>query len=129
MKEKFIKFMKDRYGTDKLNSIILYFAIGISVVNLFKRNFYMSIISFLLTILFLFRAFSKNKRKRAMEQIKFFNLISPIYVKLLKFASKDRKNYIYFKCKNCKQELRIPRGKGKIKVKCPNCKHEEIKKS
>ena len=52
-----------------------------------------------------------------------------IYSRLLKFASKDRKNYIYFKCKNCKQELRIPRGKGKIKVICPHCKHEEIKKS
>ena len=64
-----------------------------------------------------------------MEQLKFFNLISPIYSRLLKFASKDRKNYIYFKCKNCKQELRIPKGKGKIKVICPHCKHEEIKKS
>ena len=85
--------------------------------------------SVILIFIALFRAFSKNKRKRAMEQLKFFNLISPIYSRLLKFASKDRKNYIYFKCKNCKQELRIPRGKGKIKVICPHCKHEEIKKS
>ena len=129
MKEKFLNFMKDRYGTDKLNNIILYFAIGFSVVNLFKKNIYFNLISTALLFICLFRAFSKNKRKRAMEQIKFFNAISPFYAKLLKFASKDRKNYIYFKCKNCKKELRIPRGKGKIQVICPNCKHEEIKKS
>lgn len=129
MKEKLLNFMKDRYGTDKLNSIILYFSIGFSIVNLFKKNIYLSAVSVALMFIFLFRAFSKNKRKRAMEQIKFFNAISPIYSRLLKFASKDRKNYIYFKCKNCKKELRIPRGKGKIKVICPHCKHEEIKKS
>lgn len=129
MKEKFLKFIKDCYGVDKLNNIILYFAIGFSIVNIFKKSFIISVISILLIFIFLFRAFSKNKRKRSMEQVKFFTLISPIYERLLKFASKDRKNYIYFKCKNCKKELRVPRGKGKIKVICPYCKHEEIKKS
>lgn len=129
MKQKFLNFMKDRYGEDILNNIIFYFAIGFSIINLFRRSNILTITSVILIFIALFRAFSKNKRKRAMEQLKFFNLISPIYSRLLKFASKDRKNYIYFKCKNCKQELRIPRGKGKIKVICPHCKHEEIKKS
>ena len=116
MKQKFLDFMKDRYGGDILNNIIIYLSLGFGIVNLFKK-------------IALFRMFSKNKRKRAMEQIKFFNLISPIYSRLLKFSSRDRKNYKYFKCKNCGQELRIPKGKGKIKVICPHCKHEEIKKS
>lgn len=129
MKEKILNFMKDRYGTDKLNNIILYFAIGFSIINLFKKNIILSVLTFLLIVLFFFRAFSKNKRKRALEQVKFFTILSPIYAKLLKFASKDRKHYIYFKCKNCKKELRIPKIKGKIKITCPYCKHEEIKKN
>lgn len=129
MKQKFLDFMKDRYGTDILNNIIIYFSLGFSLVNFFKKSNALTVTSLILFSIALFRMLSKNKRKRAMEQVKFFNLISPIYSKLLKFASKDRKNYIYFKCKNCKQELRIPRGKGKIKVICPHCKHEEIKKS
>lgn len=129
MKQKFLNLMKDRYGGDILNNIIFYFAIGFSIINLFRRSNILTITSIILIFIALFRAFSKNKRKRAMEQLKFFNLISPIYSRLLKFASKDRKNYIYFKCKNCKQELRIPKGKVKIKVICPHCKHEEIKKS
>ena len=129
MKQKFLNLMKDRYGGDILNNIIFYFAIGFSIINLFRRSNILTITSVILIFIALFRAFSKNKRKRAMEQLKFFNLISPIYSRLLKFTSKDRKNYIYFKCKNCKQELRIPKGKGKINVICPHCKHEEIKKS
>lgn len=129
MKQKFFEFMKDRYGSDVLNNIIIYFSLGFAIINLFKKSDILAITSLILFSIAVFRMLSKNKRKRAMEQVKFFNLISPIYSRLLKFASKDRKNYIYFKCKNCKQELRIPRGKGKIKVICPHCKHEEIKKS
>ena len=129
MKQKFFNFMKDRYGSDVLNNIIIYFSLGFAIVNLFKKSDILAITSLILFSVAIFRMFSKNKRKRAMEQVKFFNFISPIYSRLLKYASKDRKNYIYFKCKNCKQELRIPRGKGKIKVICPHCKYEEIKKS
>jgi len=129
MKQKFLDFMKDRYGGDILNNIIIYLSLGFGIVNLFKKSDVLAITSFILFSIALFRMFSKNKRKRAMEQIKFFNLISPIYSRLLKFSSRDRKNYKYFKCKNCGQELRIPKGKGKIKVICPHCKHEEIKKS
>ena len=129
MKQKFFEFMKDRYGSDVLNNIIIYFSLGFAIINLFKKSDILAITSLILFSIAVFRMLSKNKRKRAIEQVKFFNLISPIYSRLLKFASKDRKNYIYFKCKNCKQELRIPRGKGKIKVICPHCKHEEIKKS
>lgn len=129
MKEKILNFMKDRYGGDILNTIVLYFSMGFAIINLFKKSNVLTITSLVLFSIAIFRMLSKNKRKRAMEQLKFFNFISPFYSKLLKFSSKDRKNYIYFKCKNCKQELRIPKGKGKIKVICPNCKHEEIKKS
>lgn len=129
MKQKFLDFMKDRYGGDILNNIIIYLSLGFGIINLFKKSDVLAITSFILFSIALFRMFSKNKRKRAMEQIKFFNLISPIYSRLLKFSSRDRKNYKYFKCKNCGQELRIPKGKGKIKVICPHCKHEEIKKS
>ena len=31
------------------------------------------------------------------------------------------KDHRYFKCPNCGQQLRVPRGKGKITVTCRNC--------
>lgn len=129
MKNKFKDFMNNRYGGDLLNAILSYLALGIGLVNLFKRNEIMSFVSLSLVCIVIFRAFSKNKQKRALEQVKFFNLISPIYSRLLKFKNQDRKNFIYFKCKNCKADLRIPKGKGNIRVICPNCKYEEMKRS
>ena len=38
MKQKFLNFMKDRYGGDILNNIIFYFAIGFSIINLFRKK-------------------------------------------------------------------------------------------
>ena len=60
MKQKFLNFMKDRYGGDILNNIIFYFAIGFSIINLFRRSNILTITSVILIFIALFRAFSKN---------------------------------------------------------------------
>ena len=31
------------------------------------------------------------------------------------------KDHVYFKCPNCAQQLRVPKGKGKITVTCRSC--------
>ncbi len=41
----------------------------------------------------------------------------------------DEKTYAYFFCPNCRKELRVPRGKGKIRIKCPNCSEQFIRKT
>ena len=42
---------------------------------------------------------------------------------------KARRQYKYFKCKECGQQLRVPRKKGKIEITCPKCRHTFIKKT
>ncbi len=39
------------------------------------------------------------------------------------------RNYRYLVCPQCHQKLRVPRGKGKIKVTCTTCKNQFIAKS
>lgn len=29
-------------------------------------------------------------------------------------------------CEKCSTKLRVPRGKGKLKVTCPHCQHQQI---
>ena len=71
----------------------------------------------------IFRMFSKDVEKRRMENYKFMMKVSPLYSwyhrKIQWF--KNRKKYKYFKCPNCNQKLRVPKGKGKIKVNCSKC--------
>lgn len=44
-------------------------------------------------------------------------------------STRDEVNYKYLTCPHCQQEMRVPRGKGKIAVKCPKCKESTITES
>ncbi|MBO7290333.1 MAG: hypothetical protein J6U62_02605, partial [Bacteroidaceae bacterium] len=41
---------------------------------------------------------------------------------------KDR-SHRYFRCPNCKQTVRVPKGQGKINIRCPKCGESFIKKT
>lgn len=123
------KFMYGRYGVDALSMTLI--VIGF-ILSLFSRQFKLaSSIYIILFILAYIRVFSKNINKRYMENQKFLKSVKPItdMVNKLKRKTKNKKNYKYFKCKNCRQKIRVPKGKGKIKVKCPKCGEETIIKS
>ena len=35
----------------------------------------------------------------------------------------DVENYNYYRCRNCGQIVRVPRGKGTVKIICPKCRN------
>lgn len=126
-------FMYGRYRGDELNRflIIVYFifyALG------FIAFPYLAIFQLLSTFVFvfiLFRALSKNIYARQKELTKYLNIKNKFLsnFKLKKQKFENRKTHLYFKCKNCKANLRVPKGKGKIEITCPKCKHTVIKHS
>lgn len=123
---KINEFMKERYGIDELYKFLLWFYIIVFLVNLFLKSIYLTYFELFIIIFAFYRVFSKNKRKRFLENERYLKvkkfLISPFND--IKRNYKDRKEYIYKKCFSCKTVLRLPlpyeRG---IKVaKCPTCK-------
>ena len=70
----------------------------------------------------LFRLLSRNISRRRAENAKFLQLTGPVirWLRLQRTIHRD-KEHRYFKCPNCGQYLRVPRGKGKITVNCRNC--------
>ncbi len=117
-------FMRGRYGLDSLGLAIICFYFILTLLNIFLRMEIISIIAILLLIYFYFRVLSKAIYKRSQENMKFLRYYDPIRFKFSQWKHQfnDRKIYKYYTCKQCKQKLRVPRGKGKITITCPNCR-------
>lgn len=130
MLEKFKKFMVGRYGVDQLSNGLNFIFLLFVIIGLLSKKSFFLVLALVPMIYNYYRMFSKNFSKRYNENRIYTNIMAPYYnwlekitKKLQKYQNRDRKNYKYFTCKSCKQELRIPRGKGKVTITCPRCKH------
>lgn len=117
------RFMTGRYGTDKLNMVILGAGFIVCLISMFFQipavNLILTMVSYGLMIWALFRSFSRNTYKRYDENRRFLRFLDHF---------KDREHR-YFTCPRCRQPVRVPRGKGKIAITCPKCKEKFIKKT
>lgn len=141
-------FFQGRNGTDQFTVflagiafllIIIYPLFGVREV-----QFGMQMGALLIAALAVFRVFSRNIAKRRGENEVFLRIFSnkrrkerrlqKKNEKLAKKAKKEKrkedlKTHIYYKCPECDTELRVPRGKGKIRITCPKCSTQFIKKT
>lgn len=119
----FARFMEGRYGTDKLNTTILFAGVIVCIIEIFipfaAAKMVLTMLSYGLMILAIFRAFSRQTYKRYQENRKYLMLLERL---------KD-KEHRYFDCPRCRQPVRVPKGKGKIAITCPKCREKFIKKT
>ncbi len=119
---KLQQFMIGRCGADQLSTFTMWTAIILWAIYLFTGWLVFYVFSLAFFAATLFRMFSRQLDKRRMENTKFLNFIRPLRRKLftLRTRLKD-KDHRYFCCPNCKQQMRAPKGKGRIQVTCRNC--------
>lgn len=130
MREKLQRFMWGRYGNDRFNQFLMIVALVCLVLSLFGLNFFY-IIGLGLMIYAYYRMFSRKTAKRAAENQWYWQKEMKVrnWWQRKKREFSQRKDYRIYKCPNCKQKLRVPRGKGKIAIRCRKCGTEFIKKS
>jgi DNA-directed RNA polymerase subunit RPC12/RpoP len=87
---------------------------------------YMPVISLALIAVALLRMFSKNIEKRRKENLVLLGMVNKVktWYYRSKVKREQRKIYKVFKCPQCFQKLRVPRGKGKVQIKCSKCGHK-----
>ena len=116
-------FMSGRYGTDRLNMVILCAGLVASILSAAIQTQPLNLIfwamSYALMIWAICRSLSRNTYKRYQENRKFLQIIDRV---------KDRQHR-YFDCPKCRQMVRVPRGKGKISITCPRCREKFVKKT
>ncbi len=125
------RFMIGRNGLDHLGIAFMVLFIVLNIISLFVRSTVLFIIYILLFVYFFFRILSKNTVARRKENDAFLKVWNTVSCKLTKRFNKlqNIRKYKYFKCKSCGRELRVPRGKNKIRITCPHCGHKEILKT
>ena len=131
MKERMQRFMAGRYGHDQLNQFNFIVAIIILVLEIITRQSLFYTLTLVLLILAYVRVFSRNINKRYEENMKFLQKKDAILNKFRKqkYYAAQRRNFHIYTCPQCKQKIRIPKGKGKISITCPKCRTSFIKKS
>lgn len=121
--DRYIIFMKDRYGIDELYKFLLLICFVLIVINTFISNNIIRLFEVLLIVIIFYRYMSKNIKLRKKENDKYLEIKDKI-IKLFDYNKKkykDRNTHMYKKCPKCKQKIRLPLKKGKHTVKCPNC--------
>ncbi|MCQ2419372.1 MAG: hypothetical protein MJ085_06250 [Clostridia bacterium] len=133
-REAFRRYMFGRYGNDKLNMFLL-LLVGImlltsvilsSVVRFFPMLiglrwacYCVELLSLALFGYALFRVLSRNIAARQRENRAY-----------LRFRSRlSDREHRYYACPKCNQTVRVPKGRGKIRIKCPSCAEQFIKKT
>ena len=120
------KFMYGRYGIDQLNKALMVIALVLILIfGFLPRSLYaLSFISYIPIVLYIFRTFSRDINKRSQENYKYLKMKNSVisWFKQKTNRIKDSKTHKYFKCPKCSQQLRVPRGQGKISITCPKCK-------
>ena len=130
-KNKIARFMYGRYGMDQLSRLIMYITFALLIITLFIHSSILYTVALAGIIYTYYRAFSRNISRRYSENEAYLKFKYKIIGKFnnFKFRMKDRKTHVIFKCPNCSQKIRVPRGKGNISIKCPKCRIEFTKKT
>lgn len=115
--------MIGRYGPDVLTQDLVRVSLLILLVGLLTRQGWMSGFALLLTAFGWFRMFSKNIGQRVQEQAKYLpfrrRITGPFRKWIARFRT--RKTHRVFSCDRCGAQLKVPKGKGTVRIRCPQC--------
>lgn len=121
---KVAEWLRGRRGPDDLAVFCVNLAIVVVLVNVFARTSWLGWAGLVLVAYAMFRIQSKNLGARARENEAFLKALGPArpWIQNSRAAWTELRSYKHVRCSSCKQRVRVPRGKGRLRVTCPRCK-------
>jgi len=133
-----MNFMRGRYGNDQLGWVLFIASFVLEIVGNLIRIRIIYWIGLLMFVWMIYRTLSRNIYKRQAENDRFMKIINKFHN--WKQYRQQKKNgtytytkneqkrngkagqvYCYYYCPSCKQQVRVPAGRGLVKVTCPKC--------
>lgn len=118
--------MAGRNGNDQFNNFLLVVDLLLLLLaSIFKDSIGGLVypLVLLLLVYIYFRMFSRNVYKRREENGKYmrvrYNFSAALRLRKERWV--QRREYKFFTCPSCRTNLRVPRGRGKVKIVCRKC--------
>jgi len=124
-------FMIGRYGTDELSIFLIRLALVVMLLSIIPKLSLLAVLSWTLLLIGVYRSLSRKITARSRERDWYLSKTCRISSRFNTYKRiwADRKTHRYFKCKNCKSFVRVPRGKGRIEISCTKCRCKMIRKT
>jgi hypothetical protein len=131
IRDRMNRWMVGRYGCDELSTALCGIALVLLLLSFFQRLQLLYAPAIVLWAWAMFRCCSKKLEKRQKERAAYLRLTGQMRSRfqVMRRAWKERKTHRYYRCKQCHTVLRVPKGRGTIKITCPGCRCEIIKKT
>lgn len=128
---EFRRFMRGRYGLDMLGYVLLIAAMVFSILRRLLGWWGYGLCCLVLFVIAALRILSRNPAARYRENQRFLQFWQKArtLTDRAKAGWQARKTHRFYRCPQCKKRLRVPRGRGKIKITCPYCNNRFIKKT
>ena len=130
-RERLQRFMYGRYGMDAFGKFLSWTSVILLLISMLAKVDILYFFAVAILIYCYFRMFSRNVQKRYQENCTYYRYTNKIreFFNRQKSYAQQRKTHHIYKCPQCKQKIRVPRGKGRIAIRCKRCGTEFIKKS
>lgn len=114
--------MAGRNGNDQFNLFLLIVELVLIVLSSFTGGL-LFVLALALLVYIYFRMLSRNLYKRQDENGRYLRAKYKVEsrLRLLLERWKQRRDYKFFVCPSCRATLRVPKGRGKIKIVCRKC--------
>jgi len=126
MREKLIGFLRGRYGIDEFSKFLMMMGFALIILSSLTGRSAVNLLGFLAMGFAYYRVLSKDYHKCSMQNRKYLQLRNrlsgSLQGQIRRF--KERKIYRFYSCPECRQKVRIPKGRGKVKITCPKCAAE-----
>ena len=131
------RFMEGRYGADELGRFLSITGCAVMLLGLVLGRAAPSLsktlicLALALVIWCYSRVLSRKVTRRREENEKYLRRRIDVqdWIALKRTCFDQRKEYAFFRCPGCGRTVRVPKGKGRVRITCRHCGYSFEKKT
>lgn len=118
--------MAGRHGGDQLGIALMCLCTLLLICSYVFQQDIFATLAFLVLVYCTYRVLSRKINKRYQENAMFLKAYRKCKTFFLNLGAslsfrKEKRLYRYFACPRCVQRIRVPKGKGTLRITCPKC--------